>query len=163
MRRSWLRSKRRQALGQPGPAGYPPRVLLFVTSLLWWNSRAEALNTVNAKLAGPLLPGLPNRFSAVNRRGFRVYGQSGFSRAGQVEVLHPSALGTWRSSLPRTAGGRFGSWYFGTRLALAHHQAPPLNDRAESRLARRLRAVLRECRRLRSARFGDPPELYSRC
>src|SRR5437879_5839662 len=29
MRRSWLRSKRRQTLGQPGPPGYPPRVLLF--------------------------------------------------------------------------------------------------------------------------------------
>src|SRR5947207_2957967 len=43
--------------------------LLLVTSLLWWNSRAEALHTVNAKLAGPLLPGLPNWFSAVNWRG----------------------------------------------------------------------------------------------
>src|SRR5580698_4446572 len=58
MRRGWLRSNRRQTLGQRGPAGYPPRVLLLILnlSLLWWSLGAEALNRESAKPPGRFCP-----------------------------------------------------------------------------------------------------------
>jgi hypothetical protein len=78
MRRSWLRSKRQQALGSG--CRHPPRALLLMIALFWWSFGAEALHTVNAKTAGRILPSLPcGDFLA------RVV-------FAEMKVLHPIAL-----------------------------------------------------------------------
>src|SRR3954447_13370094 len=45
----------------------PKRAFRFLgaTDCFWWNSRAEALGFSNAKIAEPLLPGVPNWVSAL--------------------------------------------------------------------------------------------------
>lgn len=57
------------------------------------------MHTYNAKLAGLLLPGLPNGFcTAELRRRLADYRESGFLGTAQVEILHPLAFGAARQA-----------------------------------------------------------------
>lgn len=55
------------------------------------------MNKVNAKMAGPLLPGLPNELLPADSSRFWDSGKSRFAGPGQVEVFHPLTFWAWSS------------------------------------------------------------------
>src|ERR1700733_9935434 len=141
VRRGWLRSNRRQTLGQRGPAGYPPRVLLLILTfaLLGWSLGAEALNRESATLPGRFCPAFLLSWAECSYRLGTGALQSlpDLGRLFQIEVLTPP---TGLAGSPRTPrwAGRLRSWKLGTLLAERDTQVPV----AESNRHRTVPALL---------------------
>src|SRR5437879_3912875 len=169
MRRSWLRSKRRQTLGQPGPPGYPPRVLLFGGKLTLGRLQSGGFE-YRKREAGRAVVARPTEW--VLFRGPEALPRFWTERfsPGWSGESSPS-IGFWCGARQASAHGLRSLWGWalgdvvdiGSPPGRTGGNAPPWSHRAEPRLARRLHASPHKCRRVRSPKFDDPPESYSRC